>query len=178
MARMAQDVGPNDVFVFFYSGHGSQREGSRDVREIDQIDETIHVYDGDIVDDEFGTMLDGFRTNLAVVTLDSCFSGGFAKDVITRPGRVGFFSSQEDVESAVATQFQAGGYLSYFLREGAAGEADTNPHDSVLTVGELEHYLVNQFGQNARDIAMDGAFQHLVTDRGAVRGQQVLFRYH
>lgn len=177
MARMAQQVGPNDVFVFFYSGHGSQRPGSRDPRELDQIDETIHVYDGDIVDDEFGTMLDAFRTNLSVTTLDSCFSGGFAKDVITRPGRVGFFSSQEDVESAVATQFQAGGYLSYFLREGAAGEADSSPRDQVLTVGELEHYLVLQFGQNARDIAMDGAFQHLVVDRGAVRAQQVLFRY-
>ncbi len=177
VSRMAREVGPNDVFVFFYSGHGGQREGSRDVRELDGIDETLHVYDGDILDDELGTMFDGLNTNLAVLSLDSCFSGGFAKDVITRTGRVGFFSSQEDVESAVATQFQAGGYLSYFLREGTAGAADASPRDSVLTVGELEHYLVLQFGQNARDIAMDGAFQHLVVDRGAVRSQQVLFRY-
>lgn len=177
MARMARQLGPNDVFVFFYSGHGSQRSGSRDPRELDGVDETLHVYDGDIVDDELGQLMDGIRANLSVTALDSCFSGGFSKDVITRAGRVGFFSSQEDVESAVATQFQAGGYLSYFLREGAGGEADTNPRDQVLTVGELEHYLVLQFGQNARDIAMDGAFQHLVTDRGAVRAQQVLWSY-
>lgn len=177
MQRMARDIGPDDVFVFFYSGHGAQQENSRDVREIDGIDEQLYLHDGPLVDDELGELFDRLRSQVSVIALDSCFSGGFAKDVITRPGRVGFFSSEEDVESAVASQFQAGGYLSYFMRTGIAGEADVNPHDSVLTVGELEHFLYTQFGRHAGDVELEGAYQHLVVDRGAVRVSQVLWSY-
>lgn len=177
MERMAREAGPNDIFVFFYSGHGAQQQNSRDVREIDGIDETIVLYDGHMVDDQLGSLFDALRPRVALLALDSCFAGGFAKDVITRPGRAGFFSSAEDVESSVAGQFQAGGYLSYFMRTGVAGEADASPRDGALTVGELEHFLYRQFGHHAMDVEMQGAFQHLVVDRGAVRSTEVLWRY-
>lgn len=177
MQRMASQVGPNDIFFFFYSGHGGQNPGSRDAREIDGIDETVFLYDDEIVDDEMGQLFDAIHGRLSVLTLDSCFSGGFAKDVITTGGRVGFFSSEEDVTSGVASEFHAGGYLSYFLREGVGGDADTSPHDQTLTVGELEHYLIGQFGQHAMNVAMDGAFQHLVSDRGAVSSTTQLWNF-
>lgn len=177
LERMAREAGPDDIFVFFYSGHGGQEQNSRDVREIDGTDENIVLYDGAILDDTMGHLFDAMRARVSVLALDSCFAGGFAKDVITRPGRVGFFSSQEDVESSVASQFEAGGYLSYFMRTGVGGEADTTPRDGVLTVGELEHFLYRQFGHHAMDVEMQGAFQHLVVDRGAVRSTEVLWRY-
>ena len=103
--------------------------------------------------------------------------GGFAKDVITRPGRVGLFSSEEDVTSGVAAQFQAGGYLSYFLRTGMEGGADTDPHDRVLTVGEMTHYLYDQFGSHVQDVRMGDTYQQLVIDRGAVSTETVLWAY-
>jgi hypothetical protein len=178
MQRMATEVRPDDIFVFFYSGHGSQGSpGSTDAREIDGIDESIVLYDGQMVDDEMGRLFDGINARLAVLSLDSCFAGGFAKDVITRPGRVGLFSSEEDVLSAVAGQFQAGGYLSHFLRTAFQGAADAAPNDGVLTVGELTHYLHRQFAQHAADVEMQGAYQHLVVDRGAVTVDQVLWSY-
>lgn len=176
--QAASQIGPNDTFIFFHSGHGSQTEGSRDAREIDGRDEAIYLYDGQLLDDEMGTLFDLLHPETAILALDSCFAGGFAKDVITRPGRVGFFSSEEDVESSVASQFQAGGYLSYFLRTGVTGEADNGPRDNALTVGELEHFLVVQFGRHATDVELAGAYQHLVVDRGAVRSTEVLWRYH
>ena len=83
----------------------------------------------------------------------------------------------EKVTSAVASQFQAGGYLSYFMRAGVSGEADTSPRDGVLTVGELEHFLYRQFASHAMDVDMQGAFQHLVVYRGAVRGTEELWRH-
>ncbi len=178
MQRMATEVRPDDIFVFFYSGHGSQGSpGSQDAREIDGIDESIVLYDGQMVDDEMGRLFDGIHARLAVLSLDSCFAGGFAKDVVTRPGRVGLFSSEEDVLSAVAGQFQAGGYLSHFLRTAFQGAADAAPNDGVLTVGELTHYLHRQFAQHAADVEMQGAYQHLVVDRGAVTVDQVLWSY-
>ncbi len=176
-ARLASQMGPEDIFVFFYSGHGGQRENSSDPREIDGTDEYIFLHDGPLLDDEMGTLFGTVNARLSVVALDACFSGGFAKDVITQPGRIGFFSSEEDVLSAVAGQFQAGGYLSHFIRLAMTGQADASPHDQVLTVGELSHFLYTQFGQHATDVQLQGAYQHLVVDRGAVHSDQVLWSY-
>lgn len=177
LQRLASQMGPDDIFVFFYSGHGGQTQNSQDAREIDGRDEYLVLHDGPLLDDEFGRLFDSVQAGTSVVALDACYSGGFAKDVITRPGRVGLFSSEEDVLSAVAGQFQAGGYLSHFLRTAVSGEADRSPRDQVLTVGELTHYLYTQFGRHATDVELQGAYQHLVVDRGAVRVDRVLWSY-
>ncbi|MFT5353930.1 MAG: hypothetical protein ACI9KE_001130 [Polyangiales bacterium] len=175
--RFGAEMGPNDVFVFFYSGHGNQRSGSTDPREIDGTDESLVLYDGELLDNEMAQAFEVINNGTSVIALDSCYSGGFAKDLITRPGRVGLFSSEEDVLSAVAGQFQAGGYLSHFLRTAVSGEADRSPQDRVLTVGELTHFLYTQFGRHATDVQLQGAYQHLVVDRGAVQVDQVLWSY-
>ncbi|HHH27348.1 MAG TPA: hypothetical protein ENK57_03220 [Polyangiaceae bacterium] len=83
-------------------------------------------------------------------------------------GRAGMFSSEEDVTSAVAGRFRAGGYLSHFVRLGIQGEADQDPRNSILTVGELTHYAWRQFGQHAADVRMRDGIQQLVVDRGAL----------
>ena len=179
LQRLAGQMGPDDTFVFFYSGHGGQeqRGASSDPREIDATDEFLVLHDGQLLDDELGRLFQPVRAGIAVAAIDACNSGGFAKDLITRPGRVGLFSSEEDVLSAVASQFQAGGYLSHFMRTAVSGDADSAPRDQVLTVGELTHFLYTQFGRHATDVALQGAYQHLVIDRGAVRVDQVLWSY-
>ncbi len=177
LTTIGGQLGPDDVFLFFYSGHGGQRPGSSDPREIDGADEYIAVYDGELLDDDVGRIFDGIHARLAMIALDSCYSGGFAKDVVTAPHRVGMFSSEEDVLSAVASQFQAGGYLSHFLRTGVAGEADAQPADGVLTVGELTHFVYAQFGAHHADVQLASAYQHLVVDRGAVHVDEVLWSY-
>ncbi len=177
LQRFAGEMGPEDIFVFFYSGHGGQTQNTNDVREIDGTDEYLVLHDGPLLDNDLGTLFDPIRARVSVVALDACFSGGFAKDLITRPGRIGFFSSEEDVLSAVASQFQAGGYLSHFIRLAVSGDADMSPRDRVLTVGELSHFLYTQFGRHATDVQLQGAYQHLVVDRGAVHSDQVLWSY-
>ncbi|MBO6934292.1 MAG: caspase family protein [Deltaproteobacteria bacterium] len=174
--RMAGQMGPNDTFIFFYSGHGGQRMRSTDARELDGIDETLVLYDGEVVDDDVAVWFDSIDS-LAIVALDACFAGGFAKDVISRPGRMGLFSSQEDVLSAVAAQFQAGGYLSHFLRMAFRGDADHGPRDGVLTAGELGHFVYNQFGSHVRDVQMEEGWQHAVIERGGVRAGLPLLMY-
>jgi hypothetical protein len=180
--RVASQAGPDDIFVFFYSGHGGQgNAGSRDAREIDGRDEYLHFPNGQITDDEMATLYDGVRAKVAMIALDSCHSGGFAKDVITRPGRMGYFSSEEDLTSATALSFQAGGYLSLYLRNGIRGGADAAPSDGRVTAGELSHYLFNEFGAHVTNVESEGhggrAFQHLVVDRGAVTVDTLLFAY-
>ncbi len=177
MQRIASQIRPDETFVFFYSGHGGQSTTpSNDTRELDGRDEYLFVYDGEFSDDEFGRLTDAIRARTALVAIDACFAGGFAKDVITRPSVVGMFSSEEDVTSAVAGQFQAGGYLSHFLRLGIQGEADDDPRDRVLTVGELTHFVWQQYGRHASSVRMQMGYQHLVIDRGAVSTTQELWR--
>ncbi len=177
--RIGAQAGPQDVFMFFYSGHGGRTNGgSADARELDNMDEYLFLYDGQFMDDEMGTLFDGIRARTSILALDSCYAGGFAKDVITRPGRVGLFSSEEDVTSSVAQQFRAGGFLSHFLRTGMGGEADGDPRDNALTVGELTHFVWRQFALNVQNEREGGgAYQHLVVDRGAVGVGQVLWNY-
>ena len=121
---MSRRVGPNDLFIFFYSGHGAQSGEQAGSTELDRREEAINTYSGDVTDDEMGRLFSQIHSRVSIIALDSCFSGGFARDVITAPGRMGFFSSEEDLTSSVAGRFQAGGYLSPFLRLGLRGEAD------------------------------------------------------
>lgn len=176
-SRVAAAAGPDDVFVFFYSGHGSTQPNNR---EIDGTDETLVLIDGEVTDDEVSAWFDQVDARVGMIALDSCFSGGFARDVISRPGLMGIFSSEEDVTSNVAARFQAGGYLSYFLRAAFEGSADDAPSDGITTAGELTQYLRRQWAShnmvNEETQTTDDrvAYQNLVIDRGSVKVEDVL----
>ncbi len=187
-------IGPDDTFVFFYSGHGGRvpRQGGFDRADPDGLDETLAMYDADITDDQMNELMALVDGGTSVIVLDACFSGGFSKDVISAPGRIGFFSSEEDVTSQVAAKFRAGGYLSVFAAEGVgAGLADADGDGSINAI-ELSQYLHERYRDDVRadrpgmDSSQNGAsyvrtggpqggFQHLVVDRGSIRPYQVVF---
>lgn len=171
--RVAANAGPNDLFLFFYSGHGSQTADQPGSTEADRREESIVLVDGLVTDDEMAQWFGAVRARVALIALDSCFSGGFARDVVSRPGIMGLFSSEEDLTSAVAGKFQAGGYLSHFLRTGLGGEADTN-QNGVITAGELSTYLWTKFATEVEDVRASTReqqqnYQRLVVDRGGVK---------
>ena len=179
-ARIAAQAGPDDMFLFFFSGHGSQDPTPVTGLEPDGKAETLVLVDGEILDTELATMFDTLDTRLALLIVDSCFSGGFARNVVDRPGVMGVFSSEEDLTSAVADKFQAGGYLSHFLRSGMAGAADGDG-DRLVTAGELATYLRRQFRVEVEDVqatTQDGQrnYQNLVIDRGGVQVDDVIVR--
>jgi len=171
---MSEQVDSNDIFIFFYSGHGSRSsENSRYEDEIDRRQETLHTPGGPVSDDEmndlFGTLNDDA---LKLIVLDACFAGGFSRDVISAPNRVGFFSSEEDMTSLVASRFRAGGYLSLFFRRAVNGAADLDSN-GIITIGELKDFLILQYAEDCRQFSSsqqgDRSMQQLVFDRGAVR---------
>lgn len=170
--RVAQAAGPNDLFIFFYSGHGNQVRGQVSATEPDGKNETIEMVDGSITDDEMNEMFQQVRAQTALLILDSCFSGGFARDVVSRPGVMGLFSSEEDLTSSVADKFQAGGFLSHFIQTGLSGGADEN-RDRVITAGELGAYVRREFAREERISAStqegQSNYQFPVVERGAVQ---------
>lgn len=179
-ARVAAQAGPDDLFMFFFSGHGDRNETATGPTEPDGQSESIVLRDGQISDTEMAQLFGTLNTRLALLVLDSCYSGGFARNVVDRPGVMGVFSSEEDLTSAVADKFRAGGYLSHFLRQGVAGAADADG-DRLVTAGELATYLRRQFVtevDNVEATTTDGQrnYQNLVIDRGGVQVDDVIVR--
>jgi hypothetical protein len=176
---VARSSDASDTFVFFYTGHGSQiaRNGWT-AEEPDSIDETLHLIDGDFTDDQLSDALDRIQSRLALIALDSCFSGGFQNDVLDHPGRIGMFSSDEDLTSGVPDD--AGGYLSKYLAEALEGRADGVADgvvgasiDGKLTALELEVYVRDRFAEDRRLPASDGndrdvGFQFVKIERAGV----------
>jgi hypothetical protein len=176
--RVAALAGPNDTFLVFFSGHGNQVTNTPGARsEPDGRDETIALYDTQMSDDTMAQLYAGSRAGTSMLILDSCFSGGFARDVVSRPGVMGLFSSEEDLTSQVASKFEAGGYLSHFVRLAFEGEADANSNRSI-TAGELSTYLRRKFADegtiSASTLESQRNYQYLVVERGGVKIDDVV----
>ena len=138
----------DDVLIVFYSGHGGQVERTTfQPADPDMLDEILVLADDDLTDDRLDELLRVVNAGTVLIVLDACNSGGFAKDVISAPGRMGLFASAEDCLSIVATEREAGGYLSDFFIEAIGHgrhQADTNG-DGLLTVIELCQFIAERY---------------------------------
>ncbi len=182
-----------DRLVLFYSGHGGRMEhtGGFQPADPDGYDETLALYDAQITDDALAAVLDEIEHGTVLVVFDSCFSGGFSKDLISQPHRMGLFSSHEDVTSAVAAKFRAGGYLSRFMVEAIGERRADEDNDGALTALELSQYLYERYRSDVKsmpqdksgaydDIVLTGqnlGYQQIIVDRGGVGPSQVLFAW-
>ena len=177
-AHAAAQSGPDDLFLFFFSGHGDQLDVPVSARELDGRSETIELYDRAITDAELAPLFGQVRSRLALVAIDACFAGGF-RNLIDRPNVMGLFSSEEDLTSLVADRFKAGGFLAYFLRSGLGGEADENG-DRIVTAGELATYVRRRFSREGDIPATtredEQHFQNLVIERGGVHVDDAIVR--
>lgn len=181
LQRLAAESTEQDVVVIFYSGHGGSIPAvDSDQHDLDGTDETLVLVDGSMRDDEVVALIDQITADVIILALDSCHSGGFARDFLTRPGRIGLFSSDEDVLSDTAEPLLAGGYLSYVLRRAVLGEADAMPIDGTLFAGELTDYLHASFVEHNHHMNPAEATsprQWLVSRRGSIGWNDVLWLY-
>jgi uncharacterized caspase-like protein len=76
----AEALQPGDIFMMFYSGHGNRiKDRSGDEFE-DNHDETMCLYDGELLDDELYAMWPLFAEGVRVLVMsDSCHSGSITR---------------------------------------------------------------------------------------------------
>lgn len=195
MEELGSKMGEEDLLVLFYSGHGNRVARESFQREdADNIDETLTLYDGEYTDDSLDALLTEHTRGKVLVVLDACFSGGFAKDVISQGGRMGLFSSQEDATSAVAEKFRAGGYLSKFFLEAVSEKRADTDRNREITALELSQYIYERYRTEVQEAAPGAlknedaledyvkasenlSFQQLVVDRSGVTPSTVLFAW-
>ena len=115
---------------------------------------------------------------MSFLALNSCYAGGF-RNLVDRPGVIGMFSSEEDLTSLVASRYQAGGFLSYFMRLGLGGEADDDG-DRIVTAGELSAYVRRRFRREGDVPATtredERNYQNILVERGGVHVDDVIVR--
>lgn len=115
--HVAQAMVAGDLFVLFYSGHGSFVP-DLDSDEKTQSDQTWCLYDGQLIDDELYGLWAQFAPGTRIVVLsDSCYSGSIIKQVAMK------------VEGEVA-----GGLLKAIPPDIARNtyEADKTGYDEIL----------------------------------------------
>ncbi len=146
-SALAPRVGPRDMFVFFFDGHG----------DADEID----LRGRDLTRRDLSRMLDGVRGR-SLVVLDSCNSGGFASVVRGHPTRAGLFSSRANESSSVAEEVGSGGWLAWHFRRAVDGGVRRRA-DGSIDFDEVSRYVQAQY----RRSHVEG--QHLVAVRGGTR---------
>ncbi|MEA3014804.1 MAG: hypothetical protein QOD42_3349 [Sphingomonadales bacterium] len=176
--RAAAAAGPDDVFLFFFSGHGNQVDVPVSAAELDGRAETIELYDAALTDAQLAPLFRNVRGRMSMLVIDACYAGGF-RSLIDRPNVMGLFSSEEDLTSLVADRFKAGGFLSYFLRGGLMGGADDDG-DRIVTAGELSTYVRRRFRREgdipAQTREDEQNYQNLLIERGGIHVDDVVVR--
>ncbi len=77
----------DDLFVFYFSGHGGQdlpgtAGGTENTPDSDADEEYILLHDGGLTDDQLASLLRTIPCARKVVILDACFSGGFVSNYL------------------------------------------------------------------------------------------------
>ena len=79
LTKLAKQLTEDDILYISYSGHGGQIPDYNS-DEIDALDETWCLYDGQLIDDELKKIWSLFKKDVRIfITSDSCHSGSIAK---------------------------------------------------------------------------------------------------
>ena len=150
---------PQDVFFFYYAGHGSMVDGSFYFIPTDN----VRLYDLELLTNE-AIKADELQQKFAqisalkqLVVLDACQSGGSTELLATRGASEEKAMAQLSRSSGVhvlaasgsqqfATEFKELGHglFTYVLLEALSGKADGAPHDGKVTIYELKAYIDSQ----------------------------------
>ena len=149
---ISQNAGPEDMVLFFFSGHGfpDEKEGYNYLAAKDT-DPDMLLKSG-IGLQELYRFMNESQARAKIVLLDACHSGA-RKDkgdvqlkgnyLYNGEGSVTIGSSQFDQSSYEWPEKQAGAF-TWFLVQGMGGEADKTPFgngDGVVISHELEQYV-------------------------------------
>jgi len=157
--KLIGEVGPQDVFYFYYAGHGSlvddkfyfiPTENTR-LYEQESLDSAA-IYAGLLKD-----KLQKIQALKQVVIVDACHSGGSTEILaergageekalaqLSRSAGVHIMASAGSEQTAGEFKDLGHGIFTYVLLKALSGEADGAPKDGKVTVYELKSYLDDQ----------------------------------
>jgi WD40 repeat protein len=166
LEELSGKVRPEDVFIFYYAGHGSMVDNTFYFIPT----ENVSLYQSDKLAEESlkaGTIQEKFSHISAlkqVVVLDACQSGASAEILAQRGAMEEKAMAQLSRSSGVHVMAAAGseqyatevsslghGLFTYAILEALGGGADGAPRDGNVTIYELKAYLNDQVPELSRN---------------------------
>jgi len=156
--RVEQSARPEDVFVFYYSGHGVMSEEDMDFYFV-PYDVTEIYGDGMLKDKglsakQLRDISQKIRATKQLLIIDSCQSGKivdtFTMRGISEEKAIAHLARSAGITVIAATQSEqfaleykeiSHGIFTYALLQGLEGKADGSPKDNRITVSELSGYI-------------------------------------
>lgn len=165
--KIASRIGQEDIFVFYYAGHGSMV----DDRFFFIPSESLRLYDlGSLQKDaiEASILQEKFRNIQALkqlIVMDACQSGGSVELLASRGAAEEKAIAQLSRSAGIHVMASAGseqfatefaelkhGLFTYLLIKGLQGDADGAPKDGKVTIYELKSYLDDQVPEMTRKL--------------------------
>jgi len=158
LKRVKQDARPEDVFVFYYSGHGAMNENGSDFYFVPN--DVTEIYGSDVLEkkglsaNHLRDISQNIKATKQLFIIDSCQSGKIV-DVYTMRGiseekAIAQLARSAGITVIAATQSEQialefkelkHGLFTYALLQGMGGKADGSPKDNRITVSELSGYV-------------------------------------
>jgi hypothetical protein len=159
--QMGQRAKPDDVFVFYYAGHGisSEHDGNSDfhfvLHQVTQMNDAKNCGDYGISGTEFKSFLKNIQANKQLCFIDACNSGAITKgfDVrsaskenaiakLNRYTGCAIFASTNQYQYATELDLLGHGIFTYALLQGLSGKAAGS--DCQITVSGIKLFLDNE----------------------------------
>lgn len=164
MYQLSQMASPEDLVVFFFSGHGDYMSYDfSPVDEIDGKDEFIAPYDvqidggnylNAISDDELQFWFDTVNSHNTVIILDSCRSGGITKSLVRN--EVEPKSATTDIKGSQTRDIKRDINSNKYLVLMAADDVEkSSDGDEDLKNGLFTYYLIEGLSTKSADIDKD-----------------------
>ena len=156
--KISKTIKKEDVFIFFYAGHGSVVEGGfyfitpevTGMYQKDKLQSALYVT-------ELQEKLKQLSALKQVVFVDACHSGSSVEALAMRGGAeekalaqlsrssgIHVMASSESQQQSAEIQSLNHGVFTYVLLEALSGKADGAPADSKITVYEIKSYIDDQ----------------------------------
>jgi WD40 repeat protein len=158
-------VHPEDVFVFYYAGHGSMVDNqfyfipTESIRLYDASSLKTEAIEATVLQDK----LKDIRALKQLIIMDACQSGGSVELLATRGASEEKAIAQLSRSAGIHVMASAGsdqfateftelghGLFTYLLLKALQGDADGAPKDGKVTIYELKSYLDDQVPEMTR----------------------------
>ncbi|MGC4022565.1 MAG: caspase family protein [Cyclobacteriaceae bacterium] len=165
--ELSTQIHQEDVFIFYYAGHGSMVEGqfffipSESARLYDLSSLKKEAIDASMLQEKFKNI----KALKQLIIMDACQSGGSVELLANRGAAeekaIAQLSRSAGIHvmaSAGSEQFAAEfaelghGIFTYLLIKGLQGEADGSPKDGKVTIYELKSFLDDQVPELTRKL--------------------------
>lgn len=160
---LSKEIKPEDVFIFYYAGHGVMSEGAADrpsefyfvpydVTQLYGNDELL--YAKGISASELRKALVSIKAQKQLIVMDACQSGGATEMLamrgaaeekalmqLARSAGIAVLSSTGTEQFATEVKQLGHGIFTYSLLEGLNGKADGGTKDGKITIKELAAFI-------------------------------------